>query len=46
MRTIVHGFSGWARMQHSENESIRLIDAAITVVGTLLVALAWMMVRR
>jgi hypothetical protein len=33
-------------MQHSENESIRLIDAAITVVGTLLVALGWMMVRR
>jgi hypothetical protein len=46
MRMIVHGFSGWARMQYSENESIRLIDAAITVVGTMLLALAWMMVHR
>jgi hypothetical protein len=46
MRTVLNGFSGWARMQHSDNEAIQVIDAAITVVGTLLVALAWAMVRR
>jgi hypothetical protein len=33
-------------MQHSGNETIQVVDAAITVVGTLLVALAWAMVRR
>jgi hypothetical protein len=46
MRTVINGFSGWARMSHSDNESLQVVDAAITVVGTLLVAVAWAMVRR
>ncbi len=46
MRTVINGFSGWARMSRSDNESLQVVDAAITVVGTLLVALAWAMVRR
>jgi hypothetical protein len=45
MRTVIHGFSGWARMSHSKNESLQVLDAAITVVGTLLVALAWAIVK-
>jgi hypothetical protein len=45
MRTVINGLSGWARMQPSDNQSIQMVDTAITVVGTLLVALAWMMVR-
>ncbi len=45
MRTVINGFSGWARMSHSNNESLQLVDAAITVVGTLLVAVAWAMVK-
>ena len=45
MRTVINGFSGWARMQNSNNDSIQVVDAAITVVGTLLVAIAWAMVR-
>jgi hypothetical protein len=45
MRSVINGFSGWARMSHSDNESLRAVDAAITVVGTLLVALAWAMVK-
>jgi hypothetical protein len=45
MRTVLHGLSGWARMSHSGSERLQLVDAAITVVGTLLVALAWAMVR-
>jgi hypothetical protein len=46
MRSVINGFSGWARMSHSDNESLQVVDAAITVVGTLLVALAWAMVKR
>jgi hypothetical protein len=32
-------------MSHSKNESLQVLDAAITVVGTLLVALAWAIVK-
>ncbi len=46
MRTIVSGIAGWARMERSDSEAIQALDAAITVVGTMLVALAWVMVRR
>jgi hypothetical protein len=46
MRLIVSGFAGWARMQHSDKESVQVVDAAITIIGTMLVALAWVMVRR
>ncbi len=45
MRTVINGFSGWARMQQTSNESIQVVDAAITVIGTLLVALTWAIVR-
>ena len=46
MRTVINGLTGWARMQNSDNETVQVVDGAITVVGTMLVALAWVMVRR
>ena len=46
MRTVINGLTGWARMQQSDADSIQIVDAAITVVGTMLVALAWAIVRR
>ena len=45
MRAIVTGFSGWVRMQESRSESVKVVDTAITVVGTLLVATTWAMLR-
>ena len=45
MRTLINGVSGWARMAHTDNDSLQLVDSAITVVGTLLVALAWAIVK-
>ena len=45
MRAIVTGFSGWVRMQDGRSESIKVVDTAITVVGTLLVATTWAMLR-
>lgn len=45
MRAIVNGFSGWARMQGGRSESVKVVDTAITVVGTLLVATTWAVLR-
>ncbi len=38
MRTMLKGFSGWMLMKGTQNESIKVVDTAITVVATLLVA--------
>ena len=45
MRTMIAGFTGWARMSKTENETLRVTDTAITVLGTLLVAVTWAMFR-
>jgi len=45
MRSLIVGFSGWAKMQQSRSEKIRVVDTAITVVGTLLIALTWAILR-
>ena len=46
MRMIFAGFAGWARMRKTRNESIKMVDTAITVVGTLLVAVTWSVLNR
>jgi hypothetical protein len=46
MQNLVNGIVGWARMDQADKDSVQVVDAAITVVGTLLVALAWAMVKR
>jgi hypothetical protein len=38
MRYMMRGFSGWMTMKGMQNESIKVVDTAITVVATLLVA--------
>jgi hypothetical protein len=45
MRTMMTGFSGWVRMRPSTNEKLRVVDTALTVVGTLLVAVTWAMLK-
>ena len=45
MRTMIAGFSGWMKMQDTENEAVKMIDAAITVVATLMVALTWVALK-
>ena len=46
MRNIIAGFSGWVRMQSTGNESLKVVDTAITVVATLLVAVTWTVLHR
>ncbi len=45
MRAIVTGFSGYVRMKDGRSESIKLVDTAITVVATLLIATTWALLR-
>ncbi len=45
MRAIVTGFSGWIRMQDGRSESVKGVDTALTVVGTLLIATTWAILR-
>ena len=45
MRTMITGFSGYIKMRQTNNESIRVVDTALTIIGTLLVAVTWVMLR-
>ena len=45
MRAIVTGFSGYVRMKQGRSEPLRVVDTAITVVATLLVATTWALLR-
>ena len=46
MRNMIAGFAGWVRMQGTRNESLKVVDTAITVVATLLVAVTWTVLHR
>ena len=43
MRTVFYGFSGWLRMQQHDRDELRAVDTAITIVGTLLAAIGWVL---
>jgi hypothetical protein len=45
MRTMITGFTSYMTMRNSKNQDIRVIDTALTVVGTLLIAVTWVMLR-
>ena len=45
MQNIITGFAGWVRMQADRSESVRVVDTALTVVATLLVATTWAVLR-
>ena len=46
MRMLMTGLAGWARMEKTTNERLKLTDTAITVIGTMLVAVTWAMLQR
>jgi hypothetical protein len=45
MKAMIAGFSGWARMDEKRNERVKAVDTGITVVGTLLLAVTYMLIR-
>ena len=44
MKTLMAGLVGYASLRR-ESESVRVADTAITVVGTLLLAVTWALLR-
>jgi hypothetical protein len=40
------GLSGWVKMRQTTNENLRAVDTALTVVGTLLVAVTWALLHK
>jgi hypothetical protein len=46
MQNLISGFSGWVRVQSKTSESLKVVDTAITVVATLLVAVTWTVLHR
>ena len=45
VNTMIDSFASWARMERENDEEIRHVDTAITVVGTLLVATTWALIQ-
>ncbi len=45
MRTLMTGFKGWAGMRRTHDESLRIVDTAITVVATLGAAVTYVLWR-
>jgi hypothetical protein len=45
MKAMIAGFSGWARMESGRNETVKVVDTGITVLGTLLVAVTYMLIH-
>ena len=45
MRTMMTGLSGWVKMQDTGCEALKTVDAALTVVATLMVAVTWMALK-
>jgi hypothetical protein len=45
MKMMMAGMSGWARFENTEKPAVKLVDMAITVVGTVLLAVTYVLVR-
>lgn len=45
MKMMMAGISGWARMENTEKAAVKAVDMAITVVGTVLLAVTYMLLH-
>jgi hypothetical protein len=45
MKLMMTGLAGWVRMEKTTNESVKAVDLGITVVGTVLLAVTYMLIR-
>ena len=45
MKMLMNGLSGWARMENTQNQSVKAIDTSITIVGTVLLAVTYMLIH-
>ena len=45
MKMMFAGLSGWARLENNRSESVKAVDTGITVVGTVLLAVTYMLIH-
>ncbi len=45
MKMMMAGMSGWARFENTEKASVKMVDMGITVVGTVLLAVTYMLIH-
>lgn len=45
MKTMMAGIAGWAQVGRKRSEALRTVDTALTVTGTLLIALTLVLLR-
>ena len=45
MKMMIAGMTGWARFENQDNARVRGLDTMITVVGTMLLAVTYMLLR-
>ena len=45
MKMMIAGMTGWARFENRDNAQVRGVDTMITVVGTTLLAVTYMLIR-
>ncbi len=45
MKMMMAGLSGWARNEKTPNQSLKMVDTSITVVGTALLAVTYMLLH-
>ena len=45
MRTMITSFTAWAGLRKTDNEALRVVDTALTVVATLLVTVTYALLR-
>jgi hypothetical protein len=45
MKMMIAGMTGWARFENRDNAQVRGVDTMITVVGTMFLAVTYMLIR-
>ena len=45
MKMMIAGLAGWARFEDQDNESVKAVDTMITVVGTVFLAVTYMLLH-
>ena len=45
MKMVMAGLSQWARNEKTQNQSVKMVDTGITVVGTALLAVTYMLLH-
>jgi hypothetical protein len=45
MKMMISGITGWARFENTQNQSVKAVDTGITVLGTVLLAVTYMLIH-